>query len=53
MKNGVLSNFTRFNISSDRVRSGYEIRVTLAFCVFRFGLHERSGHLRARVTLTA
>ena len=26
MKNGVLSNFTRSHISSDRVRSGYEIR---------------------------
>ena len=25
MKNGVLSNFTRSHISSDRVRSGYEI----------------------------
>ena len=27
MKNGVLSNFTRSHISSDRVRSGYEIRL--------------------------
>ena len=27
MKNGVLSNFTRSHISSDRVRSGYEISV--------------------------
>ena len=29
MKNGVLSNFTRSHISSDRVRSGYEIRTLL------------------------
>ena len=26
MKNGVLSNFTRSQISSDKVRSGFEIR---------------------------
>ena len=26
MKNGELSNFTRSHISSDRVRSGYEIK---------------------------
>ena len=30
MKNGVLSNFTRSHISSDRVRSGYEITDFLA-----------------------
>ena len=29
MKNGVLSNFTRSHISSDRVRSGYEITVSV------------------------
>ena len=44
MKNGVLSNFTRSHISSDRVRSGYEIiscvhsrqnleSVNVAFCL--------------------
>ena len=31
MKNGVLSNFTRSHISSDRVRSGYEIKVYFVF----------------------
>ena len=30
MKDGVLSNFTRSHISSDRVRSGYEIRSDIA-----------------------
>ena len=29
MKNGVLLNFTRSHISSDRMRSGYEIRLML------------------------
>ena len=29
MKNGVLSNFTRSHISSDRVRYGYEIRINV------------------------
>ena len=31
MKNGVLSNFTRSHISSDRVRSGYEITLVVDF----------------------
>ena len=31
LKNGVLSNFTRSHISSDRVRSGYEINFALTF----------------------
>ena len=33
MKNGVPSNFTRSHISSDRVRSGYEINTVLAISV--------------------
>ena len=33
MKTGVLSNFTRSHISSDRVRSGYEISQLIKFLV--------------------
>ena len=35
-ENGVLSNFTRSHISSDRVRSGYEIRSFHAFSDYVF-----------------
>ena len=33
MKKGVLSNFARSHISSDRVRSGYEITCEIVRCV--------------------
>ena len=49
MKNGVLSNFTRSHISSDRVRSGYEINSST--CSIRIGGNNKAFNLACRAEL--